>query len=211
MSNDLTMATAQQLIEFLGTFAFAISGIRHAAAKRFDWFGGYVCGIAVAIGGGTIRDMMLGATPFWMTNSIYIICTAIALCMVIAFSRYIERLKNTWFVFDTLGLALFTIAGIQKSLDFGQPFWVAIIMGCITGAAGGVIRDILLNNEPVILRKEIYAMASVTGGLVYWGLSELNLAIQLTATVSFIVTCAIRFWAVRYHISLPLLNNDKNE
>lgn len=122
MNDDVTIATAQQLIEFLGTFAFAISGIRHAAAKHFDWFGGYVCGIAVAIGGGTIRDVMLGATPFWMTNPIYIICTALALCMVILCSKRMERLQNAWFVFDTLGLALFTIAGIQKSLDYGQPF-----------------------------------------------------------------------------------------
>lgn len=205
MNDDVTIATAQQLIEFLGTFAFAISGIRHAAAKHFDWFGGYVCGIAVAIGGGTIRDVMLGATPFWMTNPIYIICTAMALCMVIVCSKRMERLQNAWFVFDTLGLALFTIAGIQKSLDYGQPFWVAIIMGCITGSAGGVIRDILLNNEPVILRKEIYAMASVAGGLVYWGLAEMDVAIQLTALSSFVITCAIRFLAVRYHVSLPQL------
>lgn len=205
MTDSVTIATAQQLIEFLGTFAFAISGIRHAAAKHFDWFGGYVCGIAVAIGGGTIRDVMLGAIPFWMTNPIYMICTAIALCMVIAFSKYMERLQNAWFVFDTLGLALFTIAGIQKSLDYGQPFWVAIIMGCITGAAGGVIRDILLNNEPVILRKEIYAMASVAGGLVYWSLAEFGVTIHITAVASFLVTCAIRFLAVRYHVSLPLL------
>lgn len=208
MNDDVTIATAQQLIEFLGTFAFAISGIRHAAAKHFDWFGGYVCGIAVAIGGGTIRDVMLGATPFWMTNPIYIICTALALCMVILCSKRMERLQNAWFVFDTLGLALFTIAGIQKSLDYGQPFWVAIIMGCITGSAGGVIRDILLNNEPVILRKEIYAMASVAGGFVYWGLSELDVAIQLTALLSFAITCAIRFLAVRYHVSLPQLKTD---
>lgn len=208
MNDDVTIATAQQLIEFLGTFAFAISGIRHAAAKHFDWFGGYVCGIAVAIGGGTIRDVMLGATPFWMTNPIYIICTALALCMVILCSKRMERLQNAWFVFDTLGLALFTIAGIQKSLDYGQPFWVAIIMGCITGSAGGVIRDILLNNEPVILRKEIYAMASVAGGFVYWGLSELDVAIQLTALLSFFITCAIRFLAVRYHVSLPQLKTD---
>ena len=208
MNDDVTIATAQQLIEFLGTFAFAISGIRHAAAKHFDWFGGYVCGIAVAIGGGTIRDVMLGATPFWMTNPIYIICTALALCMVILCSKRMERLQNAWFVFDTLGLALFTIAGIQKSLDYGQPFWVAIIMGCITGSAGGVIRDILLNNEPVILRKEIYAMASVAGGIVYWGLSELDVAIQLTALLSFVITCAIRFLAVRYHVSLPQLKTD---
>lgn len=97
----------QQIIEFLGTFAFAISGIRHAAAKHFDWFGGYVCGIAVAIGGGTIRDVMLGTTPFWMTNPIYMICTALALVFVIIFAKYMEGLRNTWFVFDTLGLALY--------------------------------------------------------------------------------------------------------
>ena len=105
--------TIPQIIEFMGTFAFAISGIRHAASKRFDWFGGYVCGIAVAIGGGTIRDVMLGAIPFWMTNPIYIICTALALLVVIVFSKYMQRLNNTWFVFDTSGLALFTIPGIQ--------------------------------------------------------------------------------------------------
>ena len=124
--------TVEQVIEFLGTFAFAISGIRHAAEKTFDWFGGYVCGIAVAIGGGTIRDVMLGTTPFWMTSPFYMLCTALALVVVVVFSRWIERLKNAWFVFDTLGLALFTIAGIQKSVAFGQPYWVAIIMGCIT-------------------------------------------------------------------------------
>lgn len=210
MDDRLTVATAQQLIEFLGTFAFAISGIRHAAAKHFDWFGGYVCGIAVAIGGGTIRDVMLGATPFWMTNPIYIICTAIALCMVIVFAKQMERLQNAWFVFDTLGLALFTIAGIQKSLDYGQPFWVAIIMGCITGAAGGVIRDVLLNNEPVILRKEIYAMASVAGGVIYWGLAEVCVPMEVTVVTSFIVTCVIRFMAVRYHLALPLLKGADN-
>ena len=118
------------IIELLGTFAFAISGIRHAAAKHFDWFGGYVCGVAVAIGGGTIRDVMLGTTPFWMTTPIYLICTGVALLTVVWFGKWMEPLKNAWFVFDTLGLALFTIAGIQKSLTMGQPFWVAIIMGC---------------------------------------------------------------------------------
>ena len=159
--------TVQRIIEFLGTFAFAISGIRHAAAKNFDWFGGFVCGVAVAIGGGTIRDVMLGVVPFWMTNPFYLICTALAQVFVIALARSLKKLDNAWFVFDTLGLALFTIAGLQKTLDCGYPFWVAIIMGCITGSAGGVIRDILLNKEPVIFRKEIYAMASIGGGILY--------------------------------------------
>ena len=198
----------QQIIEFLGTFAFAISGIRHAAAKHFDWFGGYVCGIAVAIGGGTIRDVMLGVTPFWMTNPFYMICTALALIFVIIFAKHMEGLRNTWFVFDTLGLALFTIAGIQKSLLFGQPYWVAIIMGCITGSAGGVIRDILLNNVPVIFHKEIYAMAAVFGGITYWFLDILIVPIEATVIASFMVTCMIRFLAVRYHLSLPTLKDE---
>ena len=198
----------QHVIEFLGTFAFAISGIRHAAAKHFDWFGGYVCGIAVAIGGGTIRDVMLGTTPFWMTNPIYIICTALALVFVIVFSKHMEGLRNTWFVFDTFGLALFTIAGIQKSLTFEQPYWVAIIMGCITGSAGGVIRDVLLNNEPVIFQREIYAMASVLGGITYWGLNILGVSIEVTVIVSFLVISIIRFLAVRFHLSLPTLKDD---
>lgn len=197
-----------QIIEFLGTFAFAISGIRHAAAKHFDWFGGYVCGIAVAIGGGTIRDVMLGTMPFWMTNPFYMICTALALIFVVIFSKHMEGLRNTWFVFDTLGLALFTIAGIQKSLAFGQPYWVAIIMGCITGSAGGVIRDILLNNEPVIFRKEIYAIAAVLGGITYWMLDSLSVNIEITVILSFTVTCLMRFLAVRFHLSLPTLKSE---
>lgn len=195
----------QQVIEFLGTFAFAISGIRHAAAKHFDWFGGYVCGIAVAIGGGTIRDVMLDVTPFWMTNPFYMICTALALVFVIIFAKYMEGLRNTWFVFDTLGLALFTIAGIQKSLLLGQPYWVSIIMGCITGSAGGIIRDVLLNNEPVIFQREIYAMAAVLGGLTYWLFDSFGVSIEVTVTISFVVTCLMRFLAVRYHLSLPTL------
>lgn len=202
---SLINISIQQIIEFLGTFAFAISGIRHAAAKNFDWFGGYVCGIAVAIGGGTIRDVMLGTTPFWMTNPFYMLCTALALVLVVSFAKWIEPLKNAWFVFDTLGLALFTIAGIQKSIMFGQPYWVAIIMGCITGSAGGVIRDVLLNNEPVIFRKEIYAMASVLGGLAYWLVMHIDNSVELAVAVSFAVTCTIRALAVRYHLSLPKL------
>ena len=203
--DKLLNISVEQVIEFLGTFAFAISGIRHAAEKTFDWFGGYVCGIAVAIGGGTIRDVMLGTTPFWMTSPFYMLCTALALVVVVVFSRWIERLQNAWFVFDTLGLALFTIAGIQKSIAFGQPYWVAIIMGCITGAAGGVIRDIMLVREPVIFHKEIYAMASVMGGLAYWLTIQLDNSVELSAIISFAVTCVIRFLAVRYHLSLPKL------
>lgn len=201
------LSLIQQVLEFLGTFAFAISGIRHAAAKHFDWFGGYVCGVAVAIGGGTIRDVMLGTSPFWTTNPFYLLCTAFALLFVIVCRKHLERLKNAWFVFDTLGLALFTIAGIQKSIAFGQPYWVAIIMGCITGAAGGVIRDILLNNAPVIFQKEIYATACVLGGVSYWAIVTLGFPIEIATMCSFLITCVIRLVAVRYHIALPKLKD----
>ncbi len=207
--NPEFLGTLQVGLEFVGTFAFAISGIRLAASKHFDWFGGFVCGIAVAIGGGTIRDVMLGAHPFWMDSAFYLLCTLLAQAVVIVFHHSLKRLNNTWFVFDTLGLALFTIAGLQKTLAFGHPFWVAIVMGVITGSAGGVIRDVLLNEEPVIFRKEIYAMASVLGGLVYWALWALHVSGVISVVASFLVICAVRFLAVRYHISLPKLRDEE--
>ena len=163
----------------------------------------------IAIGGGTIRDVMLGVTPFWMLSPLYIICTVVAQIIVIVFARFMKRLDNAWFVFDTLGLALFTIAGIQKTLACGHPFWVAIIMGCITGAAGGVIRDVLLNKVPVIFRKEIYAMASVAGGLLYWFMTALDINVAITAASTFLLVIVIRFLAVRFHISLPVLRSEE--
>lgn len=199
----------QTVIEILGTLAFAISGIRHAAAKHFDWFGGFVCGFAVAIGGGTLRDVMLGLPPFWMTSPLYIVCTIVAQIFVISFSRMLKRLDNAWFFFDTLGLASFTITGIQKTIECGYPFWVAIIMGCITGAAGGVIRDVLLNKTPVVLRKEIYAMASIVGGLLYWVLTDMNVNMAITGVATFVFIVTIRILAVKYHISLPVLKDEE--
>ena len=202
--------TVLQVIEFLGTFAFAISGIRHAAAHHFDWFGGFVCGVAVAIGGGTIRDVMLGVTPFWMTSPFYLVCTALAQVFVIVFAHSLKRLDNAWFVFDTLGLALFTIAGMQKTIDCGHPLWVAILMGCITGSAGGVIRDIFLNRTALIFKKEIYAMASIAGGLVNWLMLVASFTMGVAATVTFFFICLIRFLAMKYHISLPTLRGEED-
>ena len=128
---------------------------------------------------------------------------------VIVFARSLKRLDNTWFFFDTLGLALFTVAGLQKTLDCGHAFWVAIIMGTITGSAGGVIRDVLLNNVPVIFQKEIYAMASVIGGLAYWGLVECGCDMTISVIIAFFLIVAIRILAVKYHISLPVLKGEE--
>jgi uncharacterized membrane protein YeiH len=198
-----------RMLEFLGTFAFAISGIRQAAYRHFDWFGGFVCGVAVAIGGGTLRDLMLGVTPFWMTNGMYMGCTLLAQVFVIVFSKYLKHLDNTWFVFDTIGLALFTIVGIQKTLLCGYPFWVAIVMGCITGSAGGVLRDILLNTAPIIFQKEFYAMACIVGGVFYWMLTVAGVSVKLTSLITFASICVMRYLAVRYDISLPKLKGEE--
>ena len=200
------MPTFVQILDFIGTFAFAISGIRLASAKRFDWFGAYVVGFVTAIGGGTIRDLLLDVTPAWMTDPIYLICTGLALLWVILFGKHLIHLNNTFFIFDSIGLALFTVVGVGKSLALGYPYWVAIIMGSITGAAGGVIRDVFINEIPLIFRKEIYAMACVVGGLVY-GLCDLlgarPYACQIAGGLSVFIT---RILAVKYGICLPVLN-----
>ena len=210
MLENFTLPSFVQIIEFLGTFAFAISGIRLASGKEFDWFGAYVVGVATAVGGGTLRDIMLGTTPFWMTDSIYLLCSALALICVILFSKYLIRLDHTFLIFDAIGLALFTVVGIQKTLDFDFPLWVAIIMGTITGAAGGVIRDVFINEIPLIFRKEIYAMACAIGGIVY-GLAlsfDLNIiVVHLLCGVSVFIT---RILAVKYHICLPTLKPEED-
>ncbi len=195
------------ITELLATFAYAISGIRHASAKHCDWFGGFTVGFVVAIGGGTVRDLLLGVTPFWMTNPLYIICTVMAQMCVLLFGKLIRKLNNAWLVFDTLGLALYTIVGMQKTLDLSYPFWVAITMGTITGCAGGIIRDVLLNNTPVIFHREIYAMASVVGGAIYCTMFYLGTDITVCATATFIIILLIRFLSIRYHLSLPHLHS----
>ena len=185
-------STFVTIIEIIGTMAFAISGIRLASAKKFDWFGAYVVGLVTAIGGGTLRDVLLDLPAFWMQNSIF-------------FGQYLIRLQNTFFIFDTIGLALFVVVGIQKTLMVGYPFWVAIVMGTITGAFGGIIRDILINEEPLIFRKDIYAMACVIGGIFYWLSYKIGLNDVITQSISAAMVIITRLVAVKYHMSLPAL------
>ncbi len=204
------MSTFVQILDFVGTFAFAISGIRLASAKRFDWFGAYVVGMVTAVGGGTIRDVLLGVTPAWMLNPIYLTCTGLALLWVIIFARYLVHLNNTFFIFDSIGLALFTVVGVGKSVALGFPFWVAIVMGAMTGAAGGVIRDVFINEIPLIFRKEIYAMACVVGGVVYWVCHLVGMDPVLTQIISGVSVFITRILAVKYQICLPVLKGENN-
>lgn len=203
--NWLSNITLLQIIDFVGTFAFAISGIRLASAKQFDWFGAYVVGAATAIGGGTLRDVMLDVPVFWMHDGFYLSCTGLALLWVILFRRFLVHMHNTFFIFDAIGLALFTIVGIQKTLDCGLPIWVAVVMGTMTGAAGGVIRDVLINEEPLIFRKEIYAMACVVGGVVFGVCNWFGLAAEITLPACGTTVFLTRVLAVKHHICLPTL------
>jgi uncharacterized membrane protein YeiH len=199
------------LIDYAGTFAFAISGIRLASAKRFDWFGAYVVGLVTAIGGGTTRDLLLNVKPFWMLQPSYLIVTAFALLSVISLGKYLIHLNNTFFIFDAIGLGLFVVVGIEKTLSAHLPFWVAIVMGMITGSVGGIIRDILINEVPLIFRKDIYALACVVGGLVFFMCTKLTLASPITQTLAALSVILVRVLAVKYHISLPVLKgHDEN-
>lgn len=201
--------TLVQVFDFIGTLAFAISGIRLASAKHFDLFGAYVVGVTTAIGGGTMRDVLLGQSPFWMSNSFYLICSAIALAWVIIFRKLLVRQNNTWFLFDTIGLALFTVTGVEKTITAGFPFWTAIIMGTLTGAGGGVLRDVFINEEPLIFRKEIYALACVLGGIAYFICARCGLSTVLSGIICGIVVFLMRILAVKYRLHLPTLKGEE--
>lgn len=198
------------IIEVIGTIAFAISGIRMAANKRFDWFGAYVVGLVTAIGGGTLRDVLLDAPVFWMQTWWYLAVTGLSLAFVIIFRQSLVKNLRALLLFDTIGLALFVVIGIQKSLAFDFPIWVAIAMGMITGAFGGVIRDILINEEPRFFREDVYATACLAGGGIYWltlecGGSEIFQQILCAATV-----ILLRWCAIKYSWQLPILKHDND-
>lgn len=200
--------TFVDIIDYLGTFAFAISGIRLASAKKFDLFGAFIVGMATAVGGGTLRDVMLGQSPFWMIRWIYFAITGFALLLFVFLYKQINRISNTIFLFDTIGLGLFTVVGIQKTLDAGFPLWTANIMGMFTGAAGGVIRDILINEVPLIFRRDIYALACFAGGLFFsWGYLE-GLPLEACTIGCAMVVIIIRLLAVMFHWQLPLLSSE---
>ena len=197
--------TFVDIIDYLGTFAFAISGLRLASEKQFDLFGAFIVGLATAVGGGTMRDVMIGVSPFWMTQWIYLFIVMLAVLAFLFLHKFISEIAQTIFLFDTIGLGLFTIVGIQKTYDAGFPLYACIIMGVCTGAAGGVIRDILINEVPLIFRKEIYALACVAGGIVYGILESAGLDNAANALISSIVVITVRCLAVKFHWHLPVV------
>ena len=199
------------VIEVIGTIAFAISGIRLAAAKEFDWFGAYTIGLVTAIGGGTLRDVLLDVPVFWMQTPLYLLVTGLALALVIIFRKALVKVNRTLFIFDAIGLALFVVIGIQKTIDVGLPMWVAIAMGTITGSFGGVIRDILINIEPLFFSKDIYATACLAGGVAFWIIMECGGSDTLQQIMCAVVVIGLRICALKYNWALPQLKYDRNK
>lgn len=196
------------IIEFFGTIAFAISGIRLASAKSVDWFGAFVVGFVTSTGGGTLRDLLLGVTPFWMLTSVYVWCTVIAMMLVIMFPQKLIRLNNTFLWFDSIGLGLFVVVGAEKTLALGYPFWVVVIMATITGVVGGMIRDILINEIPAIFRQEWYALACIFGVFIYYILAAIGLDSKIVQVSTAASVFVIRLIATRYHLGLPTLKGE---
>ncbi len=194
------------IFDYIGTFVFAISGTLTAANKRLDFFGATVIGFVTAVGGGTLRDMMLGDLPVaWMQNITYFWIIIAGILVTIAFSKQVMKLKRTLFLFDTIGIATFTILGLKKALLMNIDPPLAVLMGLSSAVVGGVIRDTLCNEVPLIFHREIYATACIAGALVYLLLSYFGLpeiVCEISTVVSIII---IRVVVVKFNIALPRL------
>lgn len=204
--------TVYYLLDLAGTFAFAVSGATAARQRGLDLFG--ICAIAftVACGGGIIRDVCIGAIPPAGLATWYYLATAIfAAGMTIGLYPVVQRLNRPVLLFDAAGLSLFAVTGAQKTLSYGHNGEVAVLLGIITAAGGGVLRDILLNRIPVILEKEIYASAALAGALIVVAGSYLNmLPGDWIAIIALIICFTLRMLALRYHWNLPSFPKNKS-
>ena len=200
------------LIEILGTISFAMSGSFAAMQKRLDPFGVLIIAFVTSVGGGTVRDLLLDVPVFWMHD--LVMCSVIFLTCIFSmiFKSIEKKFSVTLFIFDSFGLGLFTIIGIQKGLNADLHPLICLTLGTITGCFGGIIRDILLNRIPLIFRKEIYATACIVGGGVFLFLvkySALSYTFVQISTILLIV--AIRTLAVKYHWQMPkFYGNEQN-
>ncbi|HYD98754.1 MAG TPA: trimeric intracellular cation channel family protein [Alphaproteobacteria bacterium] len=192
------------VLDLAAVFVFALSGGLAAARKQLDIVGFIVVGMLTGIGGGTLRDLLIGVRPvFWVFQPEYLLsCTLGGILAFFAAPR-IERRLRALSIADAFGLALGTVIGTQKALDYAAPEVVAVLMGVLTAAAGGIARDVLCNEIPLILRREIYALAAVLGGSVYLLIQMADGPRWLALAVAVPLTFAIRVWAVLTKASLP--------
>lgn len=192
------------ILDVLGTAAFAISGALAAMNRRLDLFGIFIIAFVTAIGGGTLRDVLIGQTPVsWMEHVIYVYLIGVVTVFAIIFRNKLFYLKKSLFLFDTIGLGVFTITGVETGIQNDLDPIISIALGAMTGTFGGVIRDILCNEIPVIFRKEIYATACIMGALAFVILHRLGINTDVTYIITSLIVISIRLIVVKYHISLP--------
>ena len=181
-----------------------MAGAYAAMDKKLDPFGVLIISFATAIGGGTIRDLLLGRLPVsWLTNSTAIYVILIGALSALFFSGSLKKINRLLFYFDAMGLGLFTMVGIQMGIEYNLSTGICIMLGTVTGCFGGVLRDVLLNNIPLIFQKEIYASASIIGGLVFFALISLQIPFGYADVIGILIVFIIRVLAVRFSWTLP--------
>ncbi len=191
------------LIEVAGIITFSISGVLAAQEKKLDIFGIFIIAFITAMGGGTLRDILIGDLPVnWMVNTQNAAIVFISAAVAIPFRRTIKNLQKVLIVFDSLGLGLFTLVGIEKGIDHGFTPAICVALGTITGCFGGVIRDISINNIPLIFQKEIYAIACIAGGIIYFLLIPF-FPKDIVGMIVIAFIFILRMLVVRFNWSLP--------
>jgi uncharacterized membrane protein YeiH len=197
------------LIDLIGTMAFAISGVLTAFHKRLDPFGVFIIAFVTAVGGGTLRDMLIGRTPVgWMQDINYVYVIGLGYIIALIFRKKLDRLRTSLFLFDTIGLGVFTLIGLEKGIEVHLHPVICIALGTMTACFGGVIRDILCNEIPVIFRREIYATICIFGGVVFFALKYFQINNDLLYLITSLVIIAVRLLAVKYKWYLPTLGKE---
>lgn len=198
------------VLDVLGTLAFAVSGASLAIKKEFDVFGVFVLAFVTSIGGGTVRDLLIGNTPVeWMGNNIIIITIVVGASLTLIFNPIIDRLNYVVYLFDAMGLGLFTMAGIQKGLDLEFSIFISISLGTISATFGGLLRDIITGEKPMLLtRKEIYALAGATGGILYFVWRYFGLPNEINVPLTIVTVFLIRHLTHHFKIALPSVDTN---
>jgi uncharacterized membrane protein YeiH len=185
-------------VDLFGTAIFAISGVLTAIQKKFDLVGTLIIGFVTAVGGGTIRDLLIGKFPVgWLNDRNYLIVILVAYVIAYLFKNKIIKWKKSMFLFDTIGIGIFTILGIETASEFGLNVEYCLILGVISACFGGVIRDVLTNEIPLIFRKEIYAAACFIGGVIYVFLTKYSYLTNINVLVSILIVILIRYFSIK--------------
>ncbi len=194
----------QYYFELLGTLVFAISGALAVESEKQDWMGASFLAFITAIGGGTLRDLLLDSHPLvWMQDLNIMLSILAGILVAYFFQNSLLKLRKTLFLFDTLGIALFTIVGTEKAMSLGVYPVIAAIMGMFTAVFGGVLRDTLTNEIPVLFKRGVYAGACLIGAATYLLLDALNVDRIVAFSISFIAILALRISSVRYDWAIP--------